>query len=467
MSELTTTHEHPMGTKPIMGLLIRMSIPAILSMLIQSLYNIVDSYFVALIDERAFRAVSLVFPYQMIMISIGVGTGIGVNSLIARRLGEQRQEKANRAAAQGVLLAFVSYIVIGALGFLISEPFLGAFTSDAQVYADGVIYMRIVGGFSIGLFMQCVLEKTIQGSGNMIYPMIAQILGAGLNMVLDPIFIFGWFGIPAFGVAGAAIATVIAQCIGATLCILFLWKGNLAIRISKSDLRWHRQTTAEIYRVALPSIVMQMLTSVLTLGLNQILIRFSEVAVSVLGAYYKLQSFVFMPVFGLMQGVMPIIGYNYGARNKKRIDKVLRYGTLAAVGIMALGFILFQWKARELLMIFNATEEMLKIGIPALRIISTCFIPAALGIIASTFFQALGIGKYSLMVSLLRQIVLILPLALALSLLGLQAIWYAFPLAEVGSFLFSMIFFRRIYRLQIAPMPQESESKVSEKLIDN
>jgi len=441
--------ENKMGTTPVLKLIISMSLPAMFSMFIQSLYNIVDSMFVARIGVEALTALSLAFPIQMLMIAVAVGTGVGVNSLVSRRLGEGRHEEASSAATHGLVLAFISWIAFALLGFFFTKPFFESFSNSPTVVGMGCDYIYVVTIFSFGVFILIDLEKTLQATGNMIYPMLFQLTGAITNIILDPIMIFGLFGFPKLGVRGAAIATVCGQVLSLLFCLYIVFKKNHEVHITLKKFRFHRGTVKDIYVVALPSMIMQAIMSILVSGLNAILITFSEAAVAVLGAYYKLQSFIFMPLFGLTQGIMPIMGYNYGARNKKRLIDTLKFAIMIALIIMTIGTLIFMLIPDRLLMIFNASLQMLQIGVPAFRIISLCFIVAAIGILLSTLFQALGIGIYSLIISTLRQLVIILPSAYLLSKIGLNYIWYAFPIAEAASFIVSVLFFKRLYTNKI------------------
>lgn len=442
-----------MGYAPVGKLLFSMSLPAMFSMMVNALYNIVDSIFVGKVGEAALTSVSLIFPVQMLMIAVSVGTGVGLSSLISRRLGEKRQSEAESAANHGLVLFFISAIAFILFGLLLSHPFVSMFTDNPQVDAYSYSYCFIVTVFSMFLFLQVAAEKIMQGTGNMLLPMIANLAGAITNIILDPIFIFGLFGCPRMEVAGAAIATVIGQFIGMVLDLIFLFCFKHQIHISLKGFRFNSTTIRNIYSVGVPSIIMQAIGSVMLVGLNGILITFSEAAVAVLGVYYKLQSFVFMPVFGLNQGTMPILGYNYGARHKQRLIHTFKLALCTALIIMAVGTVLFHAFPREFMMLFNSSDEMMSIGIRALRMISLCFIPAAIGIICSTLFQAVGHGVLSLLVSLLRQLILILPIAYLLSRIsGLDFVWFAFPLAEVFSLLASILFLRRIYVREIVPL---------------
>ncbi|MBC8571068.1 MATE family efflux transporter [Oscillospiraceae bacterium NSJ-54] len=448
-----------MGTQPMLGLIIKMSLPAMFSMLIQSLYNVVDSIFVAQVGENALTAVSLAFPIQMLMIAMGVGTGVGLNSLISRRLGEKKIEDANDAANHGAILGVATWILFALIGILFTKPFFHAFTQDPTIFQMGCDYTYVVTIFSFGVFVEINNERTLQATGNMIYPMIFQLLGAVTNIILDPIFIFGWLGLPAMGVKGAAIATVLGQIIAMAYSTYILQCKDHAVKVGFKHFKFKPRIVADIYKVGFPSIIMQAIGSVLIVFLNGILATFSSTAVAVLGVYYKLQSFVFMPVFGLNNGIMPIMGYNYGARNRKRLMDATRIGLIIAVAIMAVGTVIFMALPRQLLGFFNPSPQLLEIGIPALRIISLCFIFAALGIVFSTFFQAIGNGFISLLISLLRQLVLILPAAYLLAkIVGtVVAVWWAFPIAEAFSFLASLGLFLYVYRKRIKDLPRGAD----------
>ena len=451
-----------MGTMPMLRLILTMSLPAMFSMLVQSLYNVVDSYFVAQVGQDALTAVSLAFPVQSLMIAFSVGTGVGINSLVSRRLGERRQEEADRAASHGLVLGIATGLLFAILGALFTKMFFSAFTSDATVLQMGCDYTYIVTIFSIGSFVQVSLEKILQATGNMFYPMLFQLIGAVTNIILDPIMIFGLLGFPAMGVTGAAIATVLGQVLAMFFSIYVIIKKEHEVHISLRHFRLHWETVREIYRVGFPAIIMQSIGAVLTSLLNMILIGFGKVmgeaAVSVLGVYYKLQSFVFMPVFGLTQGLMPILGFNYGAQKKKRIYSAMRYGTLIAVIIMVIGTLLFELLPGQLLGIFNAGPEMLEIGIHAFRVVAICFIPAAIGIVSSTLFQAIGMGTKSLIISVLRQLVIILPAAWLLSKIGLSWVWWSFPLAEVIALVIAVVMMVGVFRRTINPLGDSGAS---------
>ncbi len=453
--EAAQRKENKMGVQPVGKLLISMSLPIMVSMLVQALYNIVDSIFVAQLSENALRAVSLAFPVQNLIIAVGVGTGVGINSLVSRRLGERRFEEANRAAENGVFLGVCSWIVFAILGVLFSRPFFELFTADQEVIQMGVDYLLVCTVFSFGSFLQLVTERILQATGITIYNMITQGTGAILNIILDPIFIFGYFGVPAMGVKGAAIATVMGQIVAMILGFVFNHYKNLEIRMAFRGFRPDIRIIQDIYRVGLPSIIMQSIATPMTMGVNKILTGLNEVAVSVFGVYFKLQSFVFMPVFGLTNGMVPIVAYNYGAKYRDRIVGTIRHALCYSVGIMLIGIFIFQLFPDRLLLLFDSSEgqELLILGIPALRIISFSFPLAGVGIVFSSVFQAVGNGMLSLVMSLVRQLVVILPLAWLLARwAGLGAVWFAFPLAELCSVVLAIIMFRNLYQKLIRPL---------------
>ncbi len=442
--------ENKMGTMPEGKLLVNMSVPIMISMLVQALYNVVDSWFVSMVSTDAFAAVTLAFPIQLLMISVSVGTGVGINSLISRRLGEERFKQADAAAENGIFLCILSSIVFAIFGLFFSEIFIGSFTTNPSVLKMGTDYLRICTIFSFGVFVQVAMERIMQATGNSFYNMIVQGTGAIINIVLDPIFIFGLFGMPKLGAMGAAIATVIGQIVAMAFGLYVNIKKNDKININMFKFRPSLKITKEIYAVGIPSMVMQSITSVLTIGLNKVLMTFSQSAVSVYGAYFKLQSFIFMPVFGLTNGMIPIIGYNYGAKNKKRILKTIKLGLIVSVLIMLVGMISFQIVPDRLLLIFNADAEMIEIGIPALRIISTSFVFAGISIVYSCVFQAVGKAGYSLIISIIRQLLVILPVAYIMAkILGLSFVWTAFPIAEFIALIMSIIMYLRLYRKYI------------------
>lgn len=448
-----------MGSAPMLGLILKMSLPAMFSMLVQALYNIVDSYFVAQISENALAAVSLAFPIQNLLIAFAMGTAVGASSLIARRLGEGRQKDADNAAIHGLIFSFFTSLLFALAGWLFSRPFFELFTTDAEIIEMGTIYMSICTIFSFGSFLQICFEKLLQATGNMIWPMVFQLVGAITNIILDPILIFGYFGFPAMGIAGAAVATVLGQIIGMIVGFVVIIFKDHDIHITLRGFRFHARTIKDIYAVGFPAIIMQSVGTVMTMAMNAILATFSTAAYTVFGLYFKLQSFIFMPVFGLTQGLMPIMGFNYGARNKKRLISAIKNGMVIAAIIMFAGMVLFLLIPGQLLQIFNASQELLDIGIPALRTISLCFLPAAIGITISTMFQSVGKGSYSLINSLMRQIVVLIPCAYIFSKFSLNLVWFSFPIADVASLAVTIFLFIRLYRQDIrhlgAPDTQE------------
>lgn len=445
--------ENKMGTTPMLRLILTMALPAMFSMMVQALYNVVDSYFVSQISENSLTAVSLVFPIQTLMIAVGVGTAIGINSLVSRRLGEKRRDEASSAATHGILLGIFNWVLFLILGIFFSKLFVSAFTQTPETLSAGTDYMSIVCICSFGIFIEINIEKTLQATGNMIYPMIFQLIGAVTNIILDPLFIFGLFGFPKMGVAGAAVATVIGQILAMVVSLIVLFVKKHEIHVTFRHFRFNWGIVKNIYAVGIPSIIMQAIASVMTVGMNAILVTFNETAVAVFGVYFKLQSFIFMPVFGLTHGVMPIMGYNYGAQKKARLMSCLKIGCIIALIIMAIGTALFWIIPEQMLLLFDASENMLTIGVPALHTISLCFLAAALGILFSTLFQAVGKGVYSLIISIMRQLVILLPAAFLLAQIGLDAVWFAFPIAEVFSFLISIVLFLRLNRKTLRQIP--------------
>ena len=452
--------ENKMGVMPVTRLLVTMSLPMMLSMLVQALYNIVDSMFVAQLSEDALTAVSLAFPVQSLMIAVASGTGVGINALLSRNLGERNFEGANNAARNGVFLAIVSCIVFALLGLVGSRLFFSLQTDNPVILEYGVQYMSIITLFSVGIFLQITFERLLQSTGRTFYNMITQGTGAIINIILDPIMIFGLFGFPRLEVAGAAIATVVGQIVAVIMSFCFNHFKNKEISLSPRGFRPHGRTILFIYKVGIPSIIMQSIGSVMTFGMNKILLMFSSTAAAVFGVYFKLQSFIFMPVFGLNNGMIPIIAYNYGARNKHRIIETARKSVLIAVCIMILGFGLFQlFPAFFLSTLFDASANMLSIGVPALKIISISFLFAGYCIIVGSIFQALGNGVYSLIISAARQLIVILPVAyIFATVFGLSMVWWAIPIAEIVSVILSTLLLKRIYRKVIKPLPDQTAS---------
>lgn len=438
---------------PIGKLLFSMALPMILSMLVQALYNVVDSIFVAQLNENALTAVSLAFPIQNLMIAFASGTGVGINALLSRSLGEKNYDRADKAANTGILLNLITAIAFCLFGIFASRLYFSVQTADAELIEYGYQYLSIVCTWSFGVFLQVTFERLLQSTGKTIYTMFTQGLGAIINIILDPIMIFGLFGFPKMGVAGAALATVTGQIIAMFIGLYFNLKKNTELHIGGKQLRLDKQTVKSIYQVGVPSIIMMSIGSIMTFGMNKILLMFSSTAAAVFGVYFKLQSFFFMPVFGLNNGMVPIIAFNFGARNEKRIMKTIKTSIIAATCMMIAGLITFQLIPDVLLRFFNASDEMLKIGCAALRTISWSYLFAGFAIVCSSVFQALGNGVYSLIVSVCRQILVILPVSWFLATtFGLTIVWWAFPIAELVSLFLSVLLFRKIYKDKIAAL---------------
>ena len=448
--------ENIMGTMDINPLLIKLSVPMMVSMLVQALYNVVDSIFVSHVSESALTAVSLAFSLQNVMIAVGVGTGVGVNALLSKSLGEKNQERANKTAENGIFLSLCSYAVFLVIGLTCMKPYFYAQTSDMDIARQGIQYLQLCCVLSLGLFTQTMGEKLLAATGRTHLSMISQLVGAVVNIVLDPIFIFGYCGEALSGTTGAAAATVIGQFCGAGMTLYFNLNKNPDIQISFRGFRPSAKAIGRIYTVGLPSIAMQCVGSVMTFFMNQILMAFSATAVAVFGVYFKLQSFVFMPIFGMNNGMVPIIAYNYGARKPARIMQTIKLAIAYAVGIMVVAVVVFQIFPVQLLGVFQASEEMLAIGVPALRTLSLCFLVGGFTIVASSVFQALGKGLLSMSISIFRQLVLVLPLAYLFSLTGeLNLVWWSFPVAEVLAGALAAFYLRRAYRRVIRPLAQE------------
>ena len=443
--------ENKMGTMSEGKLLLNISVPMMISMLVQALYNIVDSFFVAKIDRDAFNAVSLAFPLQSLMIAVAAGTGVGVNALVSRSLGEKDREHADRVATNGLFIFFLSFAVVCVCGMLVVKPFYVWQTAGnknaAPITAYGVKYLSIVMIFSLGVFMQFIFERLLQATGRTVYTMISQSVGAIINIIFDPVLIFGLGIFPKMGIAGAAIATVFGQFVSAGIAFFCNLKKNPEVRISLKGFRPDIRIIGTIYRIGFPSIIMQSIGSVMTAGMNKILIGYTDVATAVFGAYYKMQSFFFMPVFGLNNGLIPILSYNFGARKKKRMTKTLIYGYMIAFIFTFLGFVSFEIIPGLLLKIFDAEGEMYTMGVYALRIIGIHFLIAWFCIVTGSLFQAVGKATYSLWVSVCRQLVVLLPAAYLLAkMYGVNAAWWSFPIAELMSLCISLIFLKKTYR---------------------
>ncbi len=451
MSNTKEIEKNRMGTESVLPLILKMSLPAMFSMLIQALYNVVDSVFLGYYGEgsEALTAVSIAYPLQLLLIAFVVGTGVGVNSLIARRLGEGNTKSAQNAAMTGIILGFVTWIFFALLGVFASRPFITFMDGgkNPHIIDYGTQYLFIVLVFSLGSFIQVMIEKSVQATGNMIYPMIAHLIGAVTNIVLDPIFIFGFGPIPSMGVVGAAVATVIGQWLAMFFLIGTILIKKFAIKFTFKGYKFSFKNVKDIYNVGLSGIVMQSIGAVLLSAINIIInlspstADVSTAAQTVYGLYFKIQSFIFMPVFGLNQGISPIMGYNYGARNKTRLLKTLKIGLVIAFSIMLIGTLLFHLLPAEILSLFDVNEQISHMGEKALRRISICFLPASVGIILTALFQAVGKGVRSLLMSILRQLILIIPIAFVLSKISLDTMWFAFPIAEFIAMAVAIIFF--------------------------
>ena len=447
--------ENKLGTMPEGKLLITMSLPMMISMLVQALYNIVDSIFVSRIGENALTAVSLAFPLQTLMIGMAVGLGVGMNAVLSKALGEKDDAKVTSSAMNALFMTLVSAVFFVGVGIFAVRPFYLSQTDNAEIVGFGVDYMTIICCAGVGMFFQVVFEKILQSTGRTVESMVSQLIGAVINLIFDPILIFGLLGFPKLGVGGAAIATVAGQIMGACTGLFLNLKRNHEVRFHIKGFRPNGRMIREIYRVGLPSIFMQCVGSLMTYGMNQILIVFSTTATAVFGVYFKLQSFVFMPLFGMNSGMIPIIAYNYGARNRKRMIRTIRYAAVIAVGIMLFGLLVFQVFPSQLFSLFNASDHMLAMGDPALRVISIHFPVAAVCIVFGSTFQALGNGLYSLIVSLIRQLAVLLPAAYLLSKLGdVYYVWWSFPIAEVASLIVSTICMIRMYRQVISKVEE-------------
>ena len=455
MSEVSK--ENKMGIMPVGKLIFSMSFPMMVSMLVQALYNIVDSIFVSKICENALTAVSLAFPVQNLMMSVGVGTSIGVNAILSKFLGQKRPEKASESAENGIFLAIISYIVFAVAGLAFSKFYFSVQTSDEQILEFGNSYLKIVSVLSFGMFMQLMLERLLLSTGKTMFSMCSQLIGAVVNIIFDPIFIFGLFGCPKMGVAGAAYATVLGQFIAAIAAFIFNIKFNKEISLFRARFKPNGEMIKKIYAVGVPSIIMMSIGSVMTFGMNKILLAFSSTAAAVFGVYFKLQSFVFMPVFGINSGMVPVIAYNYGAGDKKRITKTIKICASAAVCIMVAGFAVMQLIPDVLLSLFEASPTMIEIGSISLRIISISFPFAGFCIIMGSTFQALGDGIKSMITSIFRQLVVLLPSAYLLSLTGnVNNVWWAFPISEIFSLVISLIFVVSIYKSKIKPLGEQN-----------
>ena len=449
--------ENKMGTMPVGKLLFNMSLPMMISMLVQALYNIVDSIFVAKLSENALTAVSLAFPLQTLLIAVGTGTGVGMNALISKSLGERDFKKANKIADNGMFLYALSYLVFLILGLTVVKPFYASQigNADVEIMELGIDYLSTVMMFSVGLFAQIYFERLLTSTGKTIFSMTSQLCGALTNIILDPILIFGLLGAPKMGVTGAALATVIGQCVAGIIACVCNHKFNHEISLNLKGFTPDPQIIGHIYAIGIPSIIMQSIGSIMTYCMNRILITFSSTATAVFGVYFKLQSFFFMPVFGLNNGITPIIAYNYGAKQRKRMIKTIKLSLLVSFCLTFIGFLSFEGIPQVLLGMFNASEDMLIIGVPALRIIGIHYLIAWFCIIIGTVFQALGKAVFSMIVSIMRQLVALIPAAYILAKIGgLHAVWWSFPIAEVISLAVTLFFFVKIYRSIISKIPE-------------
>lgn len=451
MSEKEEKKENIMGTLGITRLIMKMSLPLMISMLIQALYNIVDSMFVARVSETALTAVSLAFPLQNLLIAFGVGTGVGMASYLSRKLGEKDTDTATKAAGNGITLAVITWVLFAILGLTIVKRFMALFTDDAELLGLSTSYSEIVMIFSFFMLLSMMNERILQGTGDSFSSMLSQMTGAITNIILDPVFIFVF----KMGVNGAAIATVIGQAVGCAVSLYFVIR-NKYIKIKPQHLKLEKRMVASIYSVGAPTIITNSIGTVMTGAMNAILIGFSTTAVSVFSVYFKLQSFVFMPIFGLSSGMVPIIAYNYGARKKKRVMSTIYIGTIIAIGIMVVGTIVFNLFPEALLSLFSATEEMYRLGVPALRIISLCFVSAAISIGLGSSFQATGYGIGTMIVSISRQLLVLIPTAYIMAkLVGINGVWFSFIIAEAVGLAVSLILFIKVYKTRIKPIGEK------------
>mgnify|MGYP002622493919 CR=1 FL=1 len=445
---MSEVRENKMGVMDVKPLIVSMSLPMMISMLVQALYNVVDSIFVAQVDEAALAAVTFAFPLQNLMIAVASGTGVGINALLSRSLGAKKFDRADSAANAGILLAFCSFLVFLVIGLFGTEPFIGSQTGDTVIRQYGQDYLSIVCIFSLGLFLQVTGERLLQSTGKTIFSMVSQLTGAVVNIIMDPLLIFGLFGFPKLGVAGAAIATVAGQSVAGILALILNIRFNKEIHLSfRRIIKPEGSTVKEIYQVGVPSILMMSIGSIMTYLMNQILAGFSTTATAVFGVYFRLQSFFFMPIFGLNSGLIPVLAYNYGAAKRERIEEALRFSLVLAVSIMTVGTLVFETVPELLLSMFSASDEMMEIGVPALRIIAIHFPVAGCAIILGSVFQAFSKSSYSLIVSLGRQIVVLIPAAWLLSLTGnVNNVWWSFLIAEGVSLVLTLVMFSRIKR---------------------
>lgn len=456
MQNSITAKENKMGVMPIAPLLINMSVPIVISMLVGALYNIVDSIFVARLGEEALASVGLIFPIQNFMIAVAAGTGVGINSLLSRRLGEKNGKAASEVAKNGLVLAVFSWLGTALLAFFFTKPFVAFFASGSVTPAMlkmAESYMLVVCMGSFGVYLGITLERLLMATGSTMYSMTSHLVGAVTNIILDPIMIFGLFGFPKMGVTGAALATIIGQVFGVLVAAWANFAKNKEIDLSFKNFKPSLDVIKSIYHVGLPSIIMQSIGSVMIFFMNSLLVGFGSTPVSVFSIYFKLNSFIIMPVLGFYNGMIPIVAYNYGAKNRKRIEDTIRLCCLICFGIMLFGTALFWIMPKTLMSLFNANTAMAQMGADCIRIISISFPTAAFSIVLSGVFQAMGKGVYSLIISIVRQLLFLLPSAFVLSrLFGIPAIWASFPIAEVSSFCMSIFFFYKLWRQKIRPL---------------
>ena len=442
--------ENKMGIMPVNKLLISMSLPMMISMLVQALYNIVDSYFVAKISENALSAVSLAFPIQTLMIAILGGSSVGLGTVLSHSLGEKKFKKVTDVANHGIFITIIIYLIFVVIGIFAIKPFFASQTDNQDIINFGIDYLQLICIGSVGLCGQFLFERLLQSTGKTFYTMITQATGAIINIILDPIFIFGLCGVPAMGVMGAAVATIIGQICAFLFAFYLNHKKNTEVKINLKGFSPSPYLIGQIYKIGFPSIIMQSIGSIMVYGMNHILMGFTSTATAVFGVYFKLQSFIFMPIFGLNNGMLPIMAYNYGAKKKSRLIKAIKLGMVYAISLMAVGFITFQLLPKQLLEIFDASETMLSIGIPALRIISLHFLLAGFNIIALSTCQALGKAVYSMITSICRQLVVLLPAAYILSRFGnVNYVWWAFPIAEIVALIITAGFLIKTYKENI------------------
>lgn len=459
-AESVENNQNIMGYMPCNQLILKLSVPMMLSMLVQALYNIVDSVFVARVSEDALTAVSLAFPLQSLLIAVAVGTGVGVNARLSRKLGEKSMREVNTTAGNALFISIIYSVVFLVLGLTICGPFYRIMTDDPEIIQYGIDYSSVVLTFAAAPIFQMACERLLQATGKTFYSMITQTTGAIINVIMDPIMIFGLFGMPAMGTKGAAIATVLGQAVAALMAIFFNLKFNKEISFGAQYIKPHKETIKAIYIVGIPSIIMQSIASVMNFGMNKILLQFSSTAAAAFGIYFKLQSFVFMPVFGLNNGIVPIIAYNYGARKPDRIKETFKIAVMYAVAIMLVGILIFELLPELLLKVFNASDNLYAIGTVALRLIAIHFVFAGYDIVCSSFMQALGHGVKSLIVSIVRQLLFLLPAAYIFAhIFGLNAVWLSFPVAEIASLILCTIFTGKIFRTEIDPLYEKTDSR--------